>query len=89
MRYFRKTKQKNYCPIVNIDKTYSLFSQSDTINQNNSKSLPLINLNDLSAFKILGKGKGPDIPVLIKAKFFSKKASKKILKSGGCCITIP
>nr|UXY87885.1 60S ribosomal protein L27A [Cryptomonas curvata] len=77
MRYFRKTKQKNYCPIMNLDKICSLVSQTDSIKQNNSSNLNLVGLNDLNAFKILGKGKTPKVPLLIKAKFFSKKAKKK------------
>ena len=89
MRYFRKTKQKNYCPIINIDKAYSLVSQANAMNQANLKNLKLISSNDFNAFKILGKGKIPKMQLVVKAKFFSKKAVKKITQSGGNCVTIP
>ena len=36
-------------------------------------------------FKVLGKGELPDQPLLVKAKFFSKDAEKKIKAVGGAC----
>jgi len=87
MKYFRKKKQKNYCPIINIDKAYYLFSKLKKSSENDLNK-PL-NVADLGIFKILGKGKYPKIPILLKAKFFSKGAVSKIQKAGGCCITIP
>mmetsp|Transcript_28474 Transcript_28474/g.59528 ORF Transcript_28474/g.59528 Transcript_28474/m.59528 type:complete len:162 (+) Transcript_28474:3574-4059(+) len=89
MRCFRNTKQKSYCPIINIDKAYSLISQAKNMKKDNINGLVNLNLSNVGAFKILGKGKIPTIPLVIKAKFFSKKAEYKIRKSGGSCITIP
>lgn len=37
-------------------------------------------------FKVLGKGNAPDKPVVVKAKFFSKLAEKKIKDAGGACL---
>jgi ribosomal protein L15 len=37
-------------------------------------------------FKVLGKGRLPSAPVIVKAKFFSKLAEKKIKEAGGACI---
>ena len=87
MRHFRKTKQKIYCPIINIDKAYRLLSKTNHFNQENSKKT--VSLTDLGSFKILGKGKSPKTPLIVKAKFFSKEAIQKIHKSGGRCIIIP
>ena len=39
-------------------------------------------------FKVLGKGELPQQPVIVKAKFFSKLAEKKINAVGGACIII-
>jgi large subunit ribosomal protein L27Ae len=36
--------------------------------------------------KVLGKGPLPNQPVVVKAKFFSKLAEKKIKEAGGACI---
>lgn len=37
-------------------------------------------------FKVLGKGRLPKQPVIVKAKFFSKTAEKKIKEVGGACV---
>lgn len=37
-------------------------------------------------YKLLGKGKLPKQPVIVKAKFFSKTAEKKIKSVGGVCV---
>jgi len=39
-------------------------------------------------FKVLGKGTLPPQPVVVKAKFFSKLAEKKIKDVGGACILV-
>ncbi len=35
---------------------------------------------------MLGKGTLPNQPVIVKAKFFSKKAEQKIKAVGGACV---
>ena len=37
-------------------------------------------------FKVLGKGHLPKLPLIVKAKFFSASAEKKIKEAGGTCI---
>ncbi len=39
-------------------------------------------------FKVLGKGQLPAQPVVVKAKFFSKLAEKKIKEAGGACVLV-
>ena len=39
-------------------------------------------------FKVLGKGVLPSQPVIVKAKFFSKKAEAKIKEVGGACVLV-
>ena len=46
----------------------------------------LINLQGY--FKVLGKGVLPKIPVIVKAKLFSKTAEKRIKEAGGACVLI-
>jgi len=83
MRRFRDTKQKYHCPSINIDKI------STYIEKFNSKFSDTIDITRWGFFKLLGKGKIPPKPLVIKAKFFSKKAQAKIIKSGGKCIIKP
>jgi large subunit ribosomal protein L27Ae len=37
-------------------------------------------------FKVLGKGVLPKQPVIVRAKFFSKAAERKIKAVGGVCV---
>ena len=40
-------------------------------------------------FKVLGAGELPNIPLVVKAKFFSKDAEKKIkAQAGGACVLV-
>ena len=47
----------------------------------------LININFFQGYyKLLGKGRLPKQPVIVKAKFFSKQAEDKIKAVGGACV---
>lgn len=37
-------------------------------------------------YKLLGHGHIPQQPIIVKAKYFSQKAERKIKKAGGACI---
>ena len=37
-------------------------------------------------FKVLGKGRLPKAPIVVKARYFSKLAEQKIKEAGGACI---
>ena len=50
------------------------------------KSAPVIDVTKLGFFKVLGKGELPDVPVIVKAKFFTKLAEKRIKATGGACL---
>jgi hypothetical protein len=47
---------------------------------------PVIDCSKHNISKVLGKGQLPKQPVVVKAKFFSKLAEKKIKEVGGACI---
>lgn len=47
---------------------------------------PVIDVTKYGMSKVLGKGQLPEQPVVVKAKFFSKLAEKKIKEVGGACI---
>merc|ERR1711934_763761 len=48
--------------------------------------VPVIDLGVSGYSKLLGKGICPKIPCVVKAKFFSKSAEKKINAIGGQCV---
>lgn len=52
-----------------------------------SENKILFKLNLLQGYyKLLGKGRIPNQPVIVKAKFFSKSAEDKIKAVGGACV---
>ncbi len=44
---------------------------------------PVLDLLPLGYSKVLGKGRIPDIPLVVRARFFSKEAERKIKEAGG------
>ncbi|PAA65211.1 hypothetical protein BOX15_Mlig030127g1, partial [Macrostomum lignano] len=91
MRHFHLRRNPYYCPAVNTDKLWSLVSQQtyDKYKDGNKEGkVPVIDCVQAGFFKVLGKGNMPKVPVIVKAKFFSKKAEEKIKKVGGSCVLV-
>lgn len=87
MRYFHKTQNKFFCPTINIDKIWTLVPEEIRhANKNKTDVAPVLDLTERGYFKVLGKGILPEQPIIVKAKFFSKGAEKKIKAAGGACI---
>jgi large subunit ribosomal protein L27Ae len=89
MRNFHvhSNRVNQYCPSINLDKIWSLVSeQTREKYATNEKKAPVIDITVARFFKVLGKGNLPTQPVIIKARFFSKVAEKKIKEVRGACI---
>jgi len=87
MRHFNIAKNHYFNPIINLDKLWTLVGEEARIAAAKDKSTtPLIDVTKHGIFKVLGKGQLPDQPVVVKAKFFSKLAEKKIKEAGGAVI---
>lgn len=89
MRQFHRTKQHIYNPSINIYKMQGLISQDNSFSIKKADSIPMIDISRFGFSKMLGKGKTPLFPLIIKGKKFSGKAENKIKKAGGKCILIP
>lgn len=48
-----------------------------------SDTAPVLDLLPLGYSKVLGKGRIPEIPLVVRARYFSKEAEKKIKEAGG------
>merc|ERR1712224_561535 len=84
MRHFHKLKGSYYCPTINVEQLWSLVSEKFRQKYNNqTENAPIIDVTQHGYFKVLSKGKLPKQPLIVRAKFFSKKAEKKILSVGG------
>lgn len=87
MRYFHLNKNKYHCPIVNLDKLWTLVGEESRVEAGKKKGeAAVIDVTKYGIFKVLGKGDLPKQPVIVKAKFFSKLAESKIREVGGACV---
>ena len=86
MRFFHLKRNKLHCPTLNLDKLWSIV-QSNTYDfyNKNRDNVPVIDVTKAGYFKVLGKGFLPSLPVVVRAKFFSRKAEQKIKAVGGAC----
>ncbi|KAK9473300.1 60S ribosomal protein uL15 [Dipodascopsis tothii] len=85
MRYFHLQRNHFWKPVVNLDKLWSLVPA-----ENREKYLaaasdvaPVIDTLALGYGKVLGKGRLPQVPVIVKARYVSKLAEEKIKAAGG------
>uniref|UniRef100_A0A4W2FJ67 Large ribosomal subunit protein uL15 n=1 Tax=Bos indicus x Bos taurus TaxID=30522 RepID=A0A4W2FJ67_BOBOX len=56
--------------------------------KNKTGAAPVIDVVRSGYYKYLGKGKLPKQPVIVKAKFFSRRAEEKIKGVGGACVLV-
>jgi len=85
MRHFHLMRNRYYMPTINVDKLWNLVGD-DVKKSASSSNAPVIDVQKLGYFKVLGSGKLPEIPMVVKAKVFTKLAEKKIQKAGGACV---
>ncbi|XP_059607691.1 large ribosomal subunit protein uL15 [Phlebotomus argentipes] len=91
MRVFHLRRNHTYCPTLNLDKLWTLVSEkvredcAKEATKENPK-VPVVDLVKFGYYKLLGRGHLPKQPIIVKAKFFSAKAERKIKEAGGACI---
>ena len=84
MRHFHKQKNHYHCPIINLDKLWTLLGEEARVKAAKaSGQAAVIDCSKFGIFKVLGKGDLPNQPVVVRAKFISKLAEKKIKEVGG------
>ncbi len=90
MRHFHLLRNRYHCPTVNLEKLWSLVPADvfEAAKKAGAGMAPVIDLTELGYFKLLGKGELPNVPVIVKAKFFTKLAEKKIKEAGGACLLV-
>merc|ERR1712066_830177 len=88
MRNFHARPNKKWCPVVNVDRLWSLVSDQtrSVYAEHKEGKAPVIDVVKSGYSKVLGKGVLPKQPVIVKAKFFSKLAEEKIKSVGGACV---
>ena len=90
MRRFHLKKNTEHCPTINLDKLWSVVGENVLADAKAGKygkdKAPVIDLTQYGISKVLGKGLLPEVPVVVKAKFFSAIAERKIKEIGGACV---
>eukprot|EP00927_Polykrikos_kofoidii_P005732 TRINITY_DN1227_c0_g2_i3.p2 TRINITY_DN1227_c0_g2~~TRINITY_DN1227_c0_g2_i3.p2 ORF type:complete len:164 (-),score=17.05 TRINITY_DN1227_c0_g2_i3:152-595(-) len=87
MRNFHVIKQSNVIPTVNVDRLWSLTSEEQRLYwKDKTDKVPVIDVLKRGYMKVLGKGKLPPQPVIVKARYFTKDAEAKIKAVGGVCV---
>ena len=87
MRHFHLKRNQYFCPTVNLDSLWNLVGEETRLNYaNKTGEAAVIDCTQHGVYKVLGKGKLPNQPVIVKARFFSKGAEEKIKAVGGACI---
>jgi large subunit ribosomal protein L27Ae len=86
MRHYHLLRNRTYTPTVNLDKLFNVAGEGvyEAAKAGGGKA-PVIDLVSKGYFKLLGGGQ-ISVPVIVKAKFFSKLAEKKIKEAGGACL---
>uniref|UniRef100_A0A452GB41 Large ribosomal subunit protein uL15 n=1 Tax=Capra hircus TaxID=9925 RepID=A0A452GB41_CAPHI len=77
MRHYHLKRNQSFCPTVNLDKLWTLVSEQTRVNaaKNKTGAAPIIDVL-------------PKQPVIMKAKFFSRRAEEKIKGVGGTCVLV-
>ncbi|EDL00535.1 mCG1042430 [Mus musculus] len=90
MRHYYLKRNQSVCPTVNMDKLWTLVSEQTWVNaaKNKTVAAPIIDVVRSGNYKVLGKGKLPKQPVIVKAEFFSRRAEEKIKGVGGVCVLV-
>ncbi|CAM9392739.1 unnamed protein product, partial [Ectocarpus fasciculatus] len=88
MRKFHLKRGMDYCPEVNIDRLWSMIPADvyEKAKAGSADAVPVLDVSKLGYFKVLGKGALPSIPLVVKARYFTKEAEKKIKAAGGACM---
>lgn len=86
MRYFHKQPNHFWKPIINLDKLWSLVPQETRdayVSGEKKDTVPVLDLLPLGYSKVLGKGRLPEIPLVVRARWVSRLAEQKIKQAGG------
>ncbi|KAH0506049.1 60S ribosomal protein L27a [Microtus ochrogaster] len=90
MRHYHLKRNQSFCPAVSLVKLWTLVSEQARVNaaKNKTGAAPIMDVMRSGYYKVLGKRKLPKQPVIVKAKFFSRRAEEKIKSAGGACVLV-
>lgn len=70
VRHYCLKRNQSFCPAVNLDKSWTLVSEQTRANatKNKTGAAPIMDVVRLGCYRVLGEGKLPERPVILKAK---------------------
>lgn len=84
MRHYHLLRNPLHKPILNLDKLWTLVPVEVRHSvKPDSTEVPVIDTLAAGYGKVLGKGRIPNLPVIVKARWVSSLAEKKIKQAGG------
>lgn len=86
MRTFHLQRNHYWRPVLNLDKLWTLVpaeSREKYLSSASASAAPVIDTLAAGYGKVLGKGRLPQVPVIVRARFVSELAEKKIKEAGG------
>ncbi|PWN53280.1 putative RPL28-60S large subunit ribosomal protein L27a.e [Violaceomyces palustris] len=84
MRHFHLTRNHAHRPVINLDKIWTLVPAEQRKGLTaSSTEVPVIDTLAAGYGKVLGKGRLPELPCIVKARWVSALAEKKIKAAGG------
>jgi len=87
MRRFHLLRNQQWKPTLNIEKLWSLVPEDARAKYLNAKSqsdhAPVFDILSFGYVKLLGKGRLPNVPMVVRARYVSKEAERKIKEAGG------
>ncbi|KAB2572994.1 Ribosomal protein L15 conserved site [Lasiodiplodia theobromae] len=86
MRYFHKVQSQFYKPVINLDKLWTLVpaeKRDEYLSAKSADKAPVVDLLTFGYAKLLGKGRLPNVPIVVKARYVSAEAERKIKEAGG------
>jgi large subunit ribosomal protein L27Ae len=88
MRVFHLRKNIHFRPTINLERLLTLVPADVVQQAKTQKGQTLtIDVTKYGFFKVLGKGQ-LSVPLIVKAKFFSRDAETRIKAAGGACVLI-
>lgn len=79
---YQKPKLISY-PSLQLWSLVPVDKRDEYLSKEKGDTAPVLDLLPLGYSKVLGKGRIPDIPMVVRARFFSREAERKIKEAGG------
>merc|ERR1712080_489059 len=84
MRHYHQNKAAMWRPVVNVDKFATLIPAEQREGLSSSSTVvPVVDTLAAGFGKVLAKGRLPEYPVIVKARYVSRRAEAKIKANGG------